>query len=172
MLDLCTGTGDLLIEVLRRDPARTGVGVDLSTEMLVRGAAKLRRRGLAERGRLARRRRRAAARARGARFDGVTVAFGIRNVGDPLAALREMHRVAAAGRPGGVLEFSMPAGALGAAYRLYFAHVLPADRRTGQRRPRAPTRTCRRRSRASPPPRSSAPLMTARRVRARALGSR
>ena len=37
VLDLCTGTGDLLIEALGRDPQITGLGVDLSSQMLVRG---------------------------------------------------------------------------------------------------------------------------------------
>ncbi len=124
VLDVCSGTGDLLVEFLRRDPARSGLGVDLSTEMLVRGAAKLRRQGMAGRGHMAAgdaERLPVAARA----VDAVTVAFGIRNVGEPLAALREMFRVL---RPGGravILEFSMPQGTLGAAYRLYFTHVLP-----------------------------------------------
>jgi demethylmenaquinone methyltransferase/2-methoxy-6-polyprenyl-1,4-benzoquinol methylase len=123
-LDVCSGTGDLLIEFLRRDPARRGVGVDLSSGMLVRGAAKLRRHGLQDRAQMA------AGDAERlpvatASVDAVTVAFGIRNVGEPLFALREMRRVL---RPGGralVLEFSMPPGTLGAAYRLYFTHVLP-----------------------------------------------
>ncbi|MBL8863466.1 MAG: ubiquinone/menaquinone biosynthesis methyltransferase [Planctomycetes bacterium] len=58
--------------------------------------------------------------------DVCTVAFGIRNVADRRAALREMRRVV---RPGGrvlVLEFTMPPGrVLGPAYRFYFTRVLP-----------------------------------------------
>ena len=53
LLDLCTGTGDLLIEALRRDPRRRGIGLDLSEQMLVRGAGKLRGRGLAARAAMA-----------------------------------------------------------------------------------------------------------------------
>jgi demethylmenaquinone methyltransferase/2-methoxy-6-polyprenyl-1,4-benzoquinol methylase len=124
VLDLCTGTADLLVEALGRDPRHSGLGVDLSHGMLVRGAAKLRRAGLADRAalvggdgeRLP---------VREGSFDGALVAFGIRNVGDPARAVREVVRVL---RPGGrfvVLEFSMPRGVLGAAYRLYFRSVLP-----------------------------------------------
>jgi demethylmenaquinone methyltransferase/2-methoxy-6-polyprenyl-1,4-benzoquinol methylase len=58
-------------------------------------------------------------------FDAVMVAFGIRNVGDPAAALREMRRVLRPGGRAAVLEFSMPQGTLGGAYRLYFTRVLP-----------------------------------------------
>ncbi len=124
VLDLCTGTADLLIEVLRRDPRHSGVGCDLSRGMLARGARKLRETGLRRRAGLV-----SADAAflplRGGAFDGALVGFGIRNMGDPLTALRELHRAL---RPGGrlvVLEFSSPQGALGRVYRLYFRYLLP-----------------------------------------------
>src|SRR5258706_16442833 len=43
VLDLCTGTADLLVEALGRDGTRRGVGLDLSSSMLARAAAKLSR---------------------------------------------------------------------------------------------------------------------------------
>lgn len=122
VLDVCSGTGDLLIEYLSRDPSRRGVGIDLSTEMLARGAHKLARRGLP--GRMAAGDAERLPVKDGA-FDAVMVAFGIRNVGDPVAALGEMRRVLRPGGRAAVLEFSMPQGTLGGAYRLYFTRVLP-----------------------------------------------
>jgi demethylmenaquinone methyltransferase/2-methoxy-6-polyprenyl-1,4-benzoquinol methylase len=124
VLDLCTGTADLLIEVLRRDVQHSGLGVDLSQEMLRRGASKVARAGALPRGRLVGGDAEHLPVA-GERFDGALVAFGIRNVGDVPRALREVLRAL---RPGGrfvVLEFQVPPGRLGRLYRVYFTKVLP-----------------------------------------------
>jgi demethylmenaquinone methyltransferase / 2-methoxy-6-polyprenyl-1,4-benzoquinol methylase len=62
-----------------------------------------------------------------ARFDAVTIAFGLRNVTDKQRALDEMYRVV---KPGGrvlVLEFSKPvAPGLSPVYDLYSFKLLPA----------------------------------------------
>jgi demethylmenaquinone methyltransferase/2-methoxy-6-polyprenyl-1,4-benzoquinol methylase len=58
-------------------------------------------------------------------FDCISIAFGLRNVTDKVAALASMHRVL---KPGGrllVLEFSKPADILKPAYDLYSFKVLP-----------------------------------------------
>jgi len=124
VLDLCTGTADLLIESLLRDADRRGLGLDLSAEMLVRGREKLRRRGLLPRAALLGGDA-AVLPVRTASVDGALVAFGIRNVTQPLSALREVHRVLRAGGALVVLEFALPPGRLGRLYRFYFRSVLP-----------------------------------------------
>ena len=56
-------------------------------------------------------------------FDAATIAFGLRNLADPVRGLREMTRVA---RRAVVLEFVRPPkGIVGAAYRLYLKTLLP-----------------------------------------------
>ena len=57
---------------------------------------------------------------------GAIVAFGIRNVADLDAALREVFRVLEAGGRFVILEFSTPRLAIvRAVYQLYFHHILP-----------------------------------------------
>jgi len=124
VLDLCTGTADLLLEAVSRDARNTGLGVDLAQGMLTRGVRKLRRRGYAARARLVGGDGERLP-VRSASFDAALVGFGIRNIGDPRRALAEVHRAL---RPGGrlvVLEFSMPQGLLGRFYRTYFTALLP-----------------------------------------------
>lgn len=115
-LDLATGTGDLAF-LLERKGARV-VGVDLTRPMLDLARAKGTGPGFVagDATRLP---------VADASFDAATIAFGIRNVADPVACLREMRRVV---RPGGrvvVLEFGQPKGLLKGPYRFYSRHVLP-----------------------------------------------
>jgi demethylmenaquinone methyltransferase/2-methoxy-6-polyprenyl-1,4-benzoquinol methylase len=124
-LDLATGTADLAIRIARSHPGATVVGVDPSVGMLDVGRQKVESRGLTERVSLE------VGDARSLpfdddAFDGTTIAFGIRNVPDRAAALREMARVT---RPGGrvvVLELSEPRGGiLGPLARFHIHEVVP-----------------------------------------------
>ncbi len=119
-LDVCAGTGDLSFALQRAGASI--VGADFCAPMLARSHHK---------GNVTSRPRFVAADALSlpfldATFDFATVAFGIRNVSDPIAGLREMARVV---RPGGrvvVLEFCKPrVPLLGVAYRFYFRRVVP-----------------------------------------------
>jgi demethylmenaquinone methyltransferase/2-methoxy-6-polyprenyl-1,4-benzoquinol methylase len=124
VLDLCAGTADVLLEAIARHPRVRGLGIDLSHEMLARGKRKLERGGHETRAALVQGDGEHLP-LRDGLFDGALVAFGIRNVADPVQAMREVRRVL---RPSGrfvVLEFSMPRGVLGALYRLYFRRLLP-----------------------------------------------
>lgn len=127
VLDVCTGTADLAIEAVTAAPAAGQVvGLDFSGEMLRLGLGKVRAAGLAERVRLV----------RGdatrlplpdATFDAVTIAFGIRNVVDPMAACREFHRVLKPGGQLAILEFGFPrVPGIKTLYAWYFRYLLPA----------------------------------------------
>ncbi len=125
VLDLCGGTGDLSIELVRSRRAGRVVCCDFSHAMLQAAAPKFERLGLDDR--IVR------VEADGldlpfpeSSFDAVTVAFGVRNLADMARGFRETHRVL---RPGGklvVLEFSRPtAPVLSSLYRFYLGRILP-----------------------------------------------
>ena len=119
VLDLACGTGDMTRALLRQNGALRVTGVDLSRNMLALAQKALGRAPLvnapAE----------ALPFADGA-FDGAMIAFGIRNVPDYRAGLREMARVLKSGGRAVVLEFSTPPSRLlWRLYNSYFFHVLP-----------------------------------------------
>ena len=99
VLDLAAGTLDVSLEIIRQKPRSLVTAADFSLPMLLQGKAKLR--GVEAAANILP----VAADAfalpfSGAVFDAVTIAFGIRNLPDRPAALKEMHRVL---RPGGML---------------------------------------------------------------------
>jgi demethylmenaquinone methyltransferase/2-methoxy-6-polyprenyl-1,4-benzoquinol methylase len=124
VLDCATGTGDLALAFQRAVGERgLVVGTDFCAEMLASAPLKARKAGLAVRFEVA---DALALPFADRSFDIASIGFGIRNVDDPVACLREMARVV---RPGGrvvVLEFGQPRGAFGALFRLYSRSVMPA----------------------------------------------
>lgn len=121
-LDACAGTFDLSVELAdRRDFRGTVLGFDFAFPMLDAGRAKLPDRRIlpacADALRLP---------LGDASVDGAMVAFGVRNLADVDAGLREFARVI---RPGGtlvVLEFMTPGWQpFRAVYLTYFRRVLP-----------------------------------------------
>jgi len=118
VLDLATGSGDLALALQHKISHAQIVGLDFSSAMLAlaRGkgvrhliAADVAQLPLAEQS-----------------FDAVTVAFGLRNVHDWAAALREIRRVLTSGGHLLVLDFSLPSKPiLHFLYRLYLRRILP-----------------------------------------------
>ena len=130
VLDICCGTGDMTMALLKRRPkgSRPILAADFARGMLSRGAKKFGRRDVAE----------GAAYAvpleadalhlplKSGSLDLIVSAFGFRNLANYEAGLREFNRVLKPGGQLGILDFSEPGGLLGKAYAVYFRRVLPA----------------------------------------------
>ena len=116
VLDACCGTGDLAIAARRR--GADVVGLDFS-ERHARARARKSRELEWVRGDVL------ALPFDDASFDAVTVGFGVRNVDDLEAGLRELRRVLRPGGRLGILEITRPRGALAPFYRLWFDRVVP-----------------------------------------------
>ncbi len=135
ILDICCGTGDLTMALLKLRPrgSRPILAADFARAMLSRGAEKF---GPPE--------LRKSHSPPGAPYavaleadalhlplhsesiDLIVTAFGFRNLANYDAGLREFHRVLKPGGQLGILEFSEPGGLIGKAYAVYFRSVLPA----------------------------------------------
>ncbi|WP_437221733.1 bifunctional demethylmenaquinone methyltransferase/2-methoxy-6-polyprenyl-1,4-benzoquinol methylase UbiE [Planctomicrobium sp. SH661] len=130
LLDVCTGTGDLALAYWNAGKRKIPVfGTDFTPEMLAIARTKFEK---------------VSARDKDAagvtfteadtqhlpypddHFQIVSVAFGLRNVSDTRAGLREMIRVCQPGGRVAVLEFAQPTlPGLAGFYRWYFKNVLP-----------------------------------------------
>ncbi|MFP3984129.1 MAG: ubiquinone/menaquinone biosynthesis methyltransferase [Desulfurivibrionaceae bacterium] len=127
VLDLCAGTLPVARELARQAPAREVVAMDFCEDMLRAGInnRKSGRKALdhriypvaADGEKIA---------AKSGSFQGVTVAFGVRNLARTLEGLKEMARVL---QPGGkllILEFSRPDNpVIKPLYNFYLNRVLP-----------------------------------------------
>jgi demethylmenaquinone methyltransferase/2-methoxy-6-polyprenyl-1,4-benzoquinol methylase len=116
VLDACCGTGDLALASRAR--GADVVGLDFSERMLDRARAKSADIEWIEGDVLA-------LPFDDESFDAVTVGFGVRNVDDLEAGLRELRRVLRPGGRVGILEITTPRGALAPFYRLWFDRVVP-----------------------------------------------
>ena len=132
VLDICCGTGDMTMALLKHRPrgARPILAADFARGMLSRGARKFAASAMGN--------SHAGAPfaipleadalhlpVRSGSLDLVVSAFGFRNLVNYDAALRELHRVLKPGGELGILECNRPRGVLGRLYLLYFERVLP-----------------------------------------------
>lgn len=127
ILDLATGSGDVAFALSRGLPGKVAIeGRDFCVPMLeeaekkkaAAGADAFRNVSFAQADALA-------LPLPDARFDAVTISFGLRNLSDRARGLREMHRVL---QPGGtlfVLEFSQPYRWFRPLYYFYLSKILP-----------------------------------------------
>ena len=129
VLDLCCGTGDLVIALEAEKRKRNGpgsrpvLGADFCRPMLTEARRKVRDKGhfndLLE--------------ADALHFplpagtlDLITIAWGFRNLASYERGLREMYRLLAPGGCLAILEFSQPTNPVwGSLFRFYFRHILP-----------------------------------------------
>ncbi len=130
VLDICCGTGDMTMALLRRRPrnSRPVIAGDFARGMLSRGARKF---GAVEDdpGRAYAVPLEADALHlpfKDESIDLIVTAFGFRNLANYEVGLQEFYRVLKPGGQLGILEFSEPGGLIGKAYAVYFRRVLPA----------------------------------------------
>jgi demethylmenaquinone methyltransferase/2-methoxy-6-polyprenyl-1,4-benzoquinol methylase len=124
VLDLATGTGDVLISLLNKNPNITeAVGLDISENMLALCRKKIARHKLSDRIKLV------CTDVTNNHlddesFDVVTMGFGIRNTPDAFKTLKEIHRLLKKDGTVLILEFSMPANRILKTFYLFYLRFL------------------------------------------------
>jgi len=123
ILDICCGTGDMTMALLRHRPVdgKPILAADFAHQMLIRGNAKF-----ADNNVLAVEADALQLPLASGSIDLITTAFGFRNLANYRAGLEEFHRVLRPGGQFGILDFSEPGGLLGKLYAFYFRRILPA----------------------------------------------
>lgn len=124
ILDCATGTGDLAIEFKQKVGVVGSVtGTDFCAEMLIPAPQKAKDKGLEitfEQADVT------ALQYQDKQFDITSISFGIRNVSDPVKALKEMARVTKSGGKVMVLEFGqVNVPVIGTLYNYYSQNILP-----------------------------------------------
>lgn len=123
ILDICCGTGDMTLALLRHRPenGKPILAADFAHQMLVRASPKFAGRNViaieADALQLP---------FANASIDLMTTAFGFRNLANYRAGLEEFHRILRSGGQFAILDFSEPGGLLGKLYAFYFRRILPA----------------------------------------------
>jgi demethylmenaquinone methyltransferase / 2-methoxy-6-polyprenyl-1,4-benzoquinol methylase len=123
ILDLCCGTGDMTLALLRFRPkqGRPVLAADFAHQMLVRGAAKF-----GPGGAIALEADALHLPLPAGSIDLLITAFGFRNLANYQAGLEEFYRTLKPEGELGILDFSEPGGFMGKLYAFYFRRVLPA----------------------------------------------
>lgn len=132
ILDLCCGTGDMTLALLRHRPtnAQPVVALDFSHAMLERAKEKFASSEFSSHGVITMEADALHVPLPGGSINLITTAFGFRNLANYENGLLEMHRLLRQGGQVGILDFNEPGGLFGKIYNVYFHYVLPRVGRT------------------------------------------
>ena len=124
VLDLCCGTGDMTLALLKRRPSTAStepmLAVDFSHQMLSLGNKKFNPLSV-----IALEADALHLPLPAGSVDLISSAFGFRNLASYEDGLAELFRVLRPGGQIGILDCNQPSGLVGAAYNLYFKRILP-----------------------------------------------
>lgn len=123
ILDCATGTGDLAFEFKKKvGHSGTVTGTDFCEEMIEHAPEKAEKKQLVVKFEVADAMNLPY---EDKSFDVASIAFGIRNVDDPIQCLKEMARVVKKGGRVVILEFGQPDGLIKYPYQFYSRYVMP-----------------------------------------------